>query len=70
MVCGWSAAATSPASSPTVGLLDQVIVSIAGATLGAGRPLFPRRFDLKLVETGRNGDFVVATYDVKGPRSD
>jgi dihydrofolate reductase len=47
------------------GLLDQVIVSIAGATLGAGRALLPRRLDLKLVETGRNGDFVVATYDVR-----
>jgi dihydrofolate reductase len=52
------------------GLLDQVVVSIAGVTLGAGRPLFPRRFDLTLVETGRNGGFVVATYDVKGRRSD
>ena len=52
------------------GLLDQVVVSIAAVTLGAGRPLLPRRLDLKLVETGRNGGFVVATYDVTGPRSD
>ena len=52
------------------GLLDRVVVSIAPVTLGAGRPLFPRRHDLRLVETGRSGDFVVATYDVKGPRSD
>jgi dihydrofolate reductase len=51
------------------GLLDQVVVSIAPVTLGAGRPLLPRRLDLALVETSRNGDFVVATYDVKGPRS-
>ena len=43
-------------------------MSIAPVTLGAGRPLFPRRHDLKLVELGRNGDFVVATYDVVGPR--
>ena len=50
------------------GRLDQVMVSIAPVTLGAGRPLFPRRHDLKLVEVGRNGDFVVATYDVVGPR--
>jgi dihydrofolate reductase len=52
------------------GHLHQVIVSIAPVTLGAGRPLLPRRHDLKLVEVGRNGDFVVATYDVVGPRSD
>ena len=52
------------------GLLDQVMVSIAPVTLGAGRPLFPRRHDLKLVETSRNGDFIVATYDVVGPRND
>jgi hypothetical protein len=39
-------------------------------TLGAGRPLFPRRHDLQLVETARNGDFVTSTYDVVGPRSD
>ncbi len=52
------------------GLLDRIVLSIAPVTLGAGRPLFPRRQDLELVETGRNGDFVVATYDVAGPRSD
>jgi dihydrofolate reductase len=52
------------------GLLHRVVVSIAPVTLGAGRPLLPRRHDLKLVETGRNGDFVVATYDVVGPRTD
>ena len=53
-----------------LGLLDRVVVSIAPVTLGTGRPLFPRRYDLKLVEQGRNGDFVVATYDVVGPRTD
>jgi dihydrofolate reductase len=53
-----------------VGLLDQVMVSIAPVTLGAGRPLLPRRHDLNLVETARNGDFIVATYDVVGPRND
>ena len=50
------------------GLLDQVIVSIAPVTLGAGRPLLPRKLDLALVETLRNGDFVCARYDVRGPR--
>ena len=50
------------------GLLDEVIVSIAPVTLGAGRPLFPRRFDLSLVEHVRNGDFLCARYAVSGPR--
>ncbi len=49
-----------------VGMLDEAIVSIAPVTLGAGRPLFPRRFDLRLREHGRNGAFLVATYDVVG----
>jgi dihydrofolate reductase len=53
-----------------LGLLDQVVVSIAPVTLGAGRPLFPRRHNLKLVELGRNGDFAAATYDVVGARTD
>jgi dihydrofolate reductase len=52
------------------GFLDRGVLSIAPVTLGAGRPLFPRRHDLKLVEQGRNGDFLVATYDVVGARSD
>jgi dihydrofolate reductase len=50
------------------GHLHQVLVSIAPVTLGSGRPLFPRRHDLRLVQHGRNGDFLVATYDVVGPR--
>ena len=50
-----------------LGWLDQVVVSIAPVTLGAGRPLLPRRLDLRLVEHGRNGAFVTATYDVVGP---
>jgi len=53
-----------------IGLLDRVMLSIAPVTLGAGRPLFPRRHNLKLVELGRNGDFAVATYDVLGARTD
>ncbi|WP_027859924.1 dihydrofolate reductase family protein [Marmoricola sp. URHB0036] len=51
-----------------IGRLQQVIVAIAPVTLGAGRPLFPRQHDFKLVELGRNGDFLTATYDVVGPR--
>ena len=50
------------------GMLDEVLVSIAPVTLGAGRPLFPRPFDLRLRDVGRNGAFVVASYDVVGAR--
>jgi dihydrofolate reductase len=46
------------------GLLDEVIVSIAPVTLGAGAPLLPRRIELRLEEVGRNGDFVAARYSV------
>ncbi len=53
-----------------LGLLDQLVVAIAPVTLGAGRPLLPRRHDLKLVELGRNGDFAMATYDVVRARTD
>jgi dihydrofolate reductase len=49
------------------GLLDEVIAAIAPVTLGAGRPLFPRRFDLRLAELARNGAFACARYDVVGP---
>lgn len=49
------------------GLLDDIVVSIAPVTLGAGRPLFPRRFDLELVEHLRNGAFLLARYAVSGP---
>ena len=49
------------------GLLDEIIVSIAPVTLGAGRPLLPRRFDLDLLEHLRNGDFLCARYAVSGP---
>jgi dihydrofolate reductase len=46
------------------GLLDEVIVSIAPVTLGAGAPLLPRRIELRLEELGRNGDFVSARFAV------
>jgi dihydrofolate reductase len=46
------------------GLLDEVIVFIAPATLGAGAPLLPRRLELNLEETARSGDFVTARYSV------
>src|SRR3954451_11854887 len=46
-------------------LLDEVIVSIAPVTLGAGAPLLPRRLELRLEELGRNGDFVYARFSVR-----
>jgi dihydrofolate reductase len=46
------------------GLLDEVLVTIAPVTLGAGRALLPARVELRLEETGRNGDFVAARYSV------
>ncbi len=49
------------------GLLDEVVVSIAPVTLGAGRPLLPRRLELRLLETAANGAFVTARYAVDGP---
>lgn len=50
------------------GLLDELVLYVAPVTLGAGRPLFPRRFDLRLVELDRNGAFACARYEVVGPR--
>ncbi len=47
-----------------VGLLDEVLVSIAPVTLGAGAPLLPRRIELRLDELGQNGDFVSARFSV------
>ena len=46
------------------GLLDEVLVSVAPVTLGAGAPLLPRRIELRLDEVSRNGDFVAARYSV------
>jgi dihydrofolate reductase len=50
------------------GLLDELIVYLAPVTLGAGRPIFPRPFDLTLVEVHQNKAFIAARYDVVGPR--
>lgn len=49
------------------GLLDEVLVSIAPVTLGAGRALLPRRLDLRLLDLERNRSFVCARYAVVGP---
>ncbi|MCO1656363.1 dihydrofolate reductase family protein [Pseudonocardia humida] len=51
------------------GLLDEIVVAIAPVTLGEGRPLFPRRYALRLVEVERNRAFACARYAVLGPRT-
>ena len=49
------------------GLLDEVITYVAPVTLGTGRPLLPRRLELRLEETARNKDFVANRFSVVGP---
>src|SRR2546425_12063524 len=50
-----------------VGLLDEVIVSIAPVTLGGGAPLLPPRIELRLDDLARNGDFASAKFSVVPP---
>jgi len=47
-----------------VGLLDEIILSIAPVTLGGGAPLLPRRIELTLEDVARNGDFACVRYSV------
>jgi dihydrofolate reductase len=47
------------------GLLDEVVVSIAPVTIGAGAPLLPRRVELEVLEMARNGEFVSVRYRVR-----
>ena len=49
------------------GLLDEIVTYIAPVTLGSGRPVFPRRYDLRLVELAQNRAFACARYEVVGP---
>ena len=49
------------------GLLDEVITYIAPVTLGSGRPLLPRRLELRLQETAQNEAFIAARFSVIGP---
>lgn len=46
------------------GLLDELWVQYAPVTLGSGQPLLPRRLDLTLVDTARNGAFLCGRYAV------
>lgn len=50
------------------GALDELAVTIAPVTLGAGAPIFPRRLEsdrLHLVEAGQHGQFVRAVYEIR-----
>jgi len=49
------------------GLLDEVITYIAPVTLGSGRPILPRRLELRLEDAARNKAFVAARFSVVGP---
>jgi len=47
------------------GLLDEIYLGIAPATLGAGKPLLPRRFgasQLELADVSRRGQFAQLVY--------
>lgn len=48
------------------GLLDEIIVYIAGVTLGSGAPVLPRKLDLRLEELAQNKAFACARYSVVG----
>ena len=46
------------------GLLDEIVVTYAPVTLGAGSPLLPRRAEWRLVESARMGDFAATRWTV------
>ncbi len=46
------------------GLLDEVWLSLAPVTLGAGAPLLPRHVELELLDVARNRDFACLRYRV------
>ncbi|MCI4673827.1 dihydrofolate reductase family protein [Candidatus Mycolicibacterium alkanivorans] len=47
------------------GLVDEMIMSYAPCSLGAGAPVLPLRSEWTLAETGVNGDFVCARWLVR-----
>ena len=49
------------------GMLDELFVSFAPVTLGAGKPLLGGHFALELLEHGTNGALLEARYRVLGP---
>ncbi|WP_068251529.1 dihydrofolate reductase family protein [Janibacter corallicola] len=50
-----------------VGLLDKVWVHLNPVTLGAGKPLLPRRLRLHRERIERDGQFTAMLFDVVGP---
>jgi dihydrofolate reductase len=53
------------------GLLDEILVGIAPATLGSGAPLLPRRLtaaDLELVDVARDSQFARLSYRFRKER--
>jgi dihydrofolate reductase len=55
------------------GLLDELILGVAPATLGAGAPVLPRRLSssrLSLTDVERRGQFAYLTYALTAPASD
>ncbi|GAB2615990.1 dihydrofolate reductase family protein [Pseudactinotalea suaedae] len=55
------------ASFAAAGMLDEILVGVAPVTLGSGRPLLGGAYDLRLEESDRNHEFLVARYAVVGP---
>jgi dihydrofolate reductase len=47
------------------GLVDEMIVSYAPCGLGSGAPVLPLRSEWMLAETGVNGEFVCARWQVR-----
>jgi dihydrofolate reductase len=47
------------------GLLDEVWLSVAPVTLGAGAPLLPRHVELDLLDVARNRDFACLRFAVR-----
>jgi dihydrofolate reductase len=50
-----------------LGLVDEVLLSVAPVTLGSGAPLLPRRLlaaDLRLESVDRNGQFALLRYSL------
>lgn len=50
----------------TAGLIDEMVVTYAPCTLGAGARLLPMRSEWELVEVDRNGEFVCARWRKAG----
>lgn len=46
------------------GLLDEVWISTAPVTIGAGAPVLPHHVELRLDDVARNGDFVCGWWSV------